>query len=63
MPGGDAAKSYHRLAPPQSQDFAAIKRGISPPPENEPDIQYAWRLARVSRSPQRSIAAGDDSAP
>jgi ribosomal protein S18 acetylase RimI-like enzyme len=34
----------------ESHGFQAVRFGISPPPENEPDVEYHWRPERAQRS-------------
>jgi ribosomal protein S18 acetylase RimI-like enzyme len=29
----------------EREGFVAVRFGVSPPPENEPDVEYAWRPA------------------
>ena len=46
-PTGLTLHTFQRNAPArrfyEARGFEVIGFGISPPPENEPDVQYAWR--------------------
>jgi GNAT superfamily N-acetyltransferase len=45
-PGGLRLFTFQRNAPARSfyekHGFRAVKFGVSPPPENEPDVEYRW---------------------
>ena len=40
----------------EKQGFRAVRFGISPPPESEPDVEYRWRPGRPELKP-RTLAA------
>jgi ribosomal protein S18 acetylase RimI-like enzyme len=48
-PAGLELHTHQKNAPARAfyekQGFVAVRYGISPPPENEPDVEYRWRPA------------------
>jgi len=52
FPGGLRANTFQKNGPARAffekQGFMVVKEGLSPPPENEPDFEYAWIPVPVS---------------
>jgi ribosomal protein S18 acetylase RimI-like enzyme len=56
-PDGLALHTHQRNAGARSfyekQGFRAVRFGISPPPESEPDVEYRWRPGRPDVTPRQ----------